>query len=308
MKLVYNQTISYKITSGSDLQPLDVVTRPFASQITRDAFALLLWDSNDTAFISIDLVTAVTQEGTSATTVPLSTVKSIPASVTDGAAIVTTTPSSGNLNECTIQTTVLNADDTLQTEFDNMISAIEDDVTSNFLRVCNLGTKCEIDAKEFSSDFESTCVAAKGQVTTRSVSFGCTGNVGGIPIPEGLETSIIIWPICIGDSCNPNALPQDVETEIDTAINSVVEEIEAGLGGDVTCESLAGSDGAPTIAPPSENSPYPLTTAPVDATETTKAPVMPPTVSPLTSSAWTHCSPKVVATVISAAAALVIGM
>ena len=61
LTLVYNQAITYSIASGSSLQPADVVTQPFASQTSRDAFATLLRESGDTAFANIDSVSGVSQ-------------------------------------------------------------------------------------------------------------------------------------------------------------------------------------------------------------------------------------------------------
>jgi hypothetical protein len=39
---IYNQFMTCKIIPGSSLEPADVVTQPFATQTSRDAFANLL--------------------------------------------------------------------------------------------------------------------------------------------------------------------------------------------------------------------------------------------------------------------------
>lgn len=68
LKLVYDQEITYKTTPDSGLQPADVVTQPFASQTSRDAFAAFLLQLGDLEFITIDSVLSVTQETVPATT------------------------------------------------------------------------------------------------------------------------------------------------------------------------------------------------------------------------------------------------
>jgi hypothetical protein len=62
LTLIYNEAMTYKIIPGSSLEPADVVTQPFATQTSRDAFANLLQRSGDAAFASIDTVSHVTQE------------------------------------------------------------------------------------------------------------------------------------------------------------------------------------------------------------------------------------------------------
>jgi len=61
LTVVYNQAIAYSIAEGSGLQPADVVTQPFATQSTRDAFASMLKDSGDAAFANIQSVSGVSQ-------------------------------------------------------------------------------------------------------------------------------------------------------------------------------------------------------------------------------------------------------
>jgi hypothetical protein len=305
--LVYNQALTYKISPDSDLQPPDVVTLPFATQTSRGAFAALLRDSNDTAFTNIDSVSNVTQQGVAESTsmAPVGTTPSsvtestAAASVTDGATEAATTLSPGNTaSECTNETSALNADTLIQMEYSNIGAAIKTDATNDFLGFCNLlELLCLIDANNYSSNLTSACTAAGGQVTSRSVSFACSGTPNAIPIPEGLEVSVSNWPICIGSSCDPNALPAEIEEQIDTTVNEMVNQIEAGLGGDVMCESLGGNETGTTAVPPS--------TTPAPVSDTTLAPITPPTTEPPTS---LGCSLRAFGTVmLGLAVALVIG-
>jgi hypothetical protein len=206
LTLVYNQALTYKIIPGYGLQPPDVVTLPFATQTSRDAFAALLRDSNDTAFTNIDSVSNVTQQGVADSTsmAPVGTTPSsvtestAAASVTDGATTeAATTLSPGNTaSECTTETSALNADTLIQMEYSNIGAAIERDATNDFFGFCNLlELLCEIDANNYSSNLTLACTAAGGQVTTRSLSFACSGTLNTIPIPEGLEVMVSNWPI-----------------------------------------------------------------------------------------------------------------
>jgi hypothetical protein len=61
LTVVYNQAITYAIIPGSTLKSADVVTQPFATQTSRDAFANMLQRSGDAAFASINSVSSVTQ-------------------------------------------------------------------------------------------------------------------------------------------------------------------------------------------------------------------------------------------------------
>ncbi len=299
LTLVYNQVITYQISPDSNLEPADVVTQPFATQTSQDAFATLLQESGDPDFSNINTVSSVTiqevAESTSqvvdttlpsvtestaasmtdgateaATTLPVAdttppaVTESTAASVTDGVTEAATTRSASDgvteaattlsASECTTETSALNADTLIQTEYSNIGSAIETDATDDFLGFCNLvELSCEIDANNYSSNLTSACTAAGGQVTTKALSFACSGTLGEITVPEGLKISVSNWPLCIGASCDPNALPQEIEAQFAATANEIVNQIESGLGGGVTCDLLGGGDTATTLAAPTDS-------------------------------------------------------
>lgn len=62
LTLVYNLALVYKIAPDSGLVPADVVTQPFATPTSRDAFVALLQESYNPTFDNISEVSGVTQE------------------------------------------------------------------------------------------------------------------------------------------------------------------------------------------------------------------------------------------------------
>jgi hypothetical protein len=157
---------------------------------------------------------------------------------------------------CVSQFTTLNADSTIVAEYANIGSAIEANVTDNFLGFCNLlELSCAINVDDYSADFNAACEAAGGQVTTKSLSFSCTGDLETIQLPDGFAIDVENWPICIGAACDPNALPQEIEQAIDATVNEVISQIEAGLNDAVMCETLSGGGDTGSTEPITTDAP-----------------------------------------------------
>lgn len=77
---------------------------------------------------------------------------------------------------CASQTSMLTADATIQAEYVAIASAIETDATNNFLSFCSLlDFSCDIDVDDYATSFNTACASAGGQVTSKSLSFECTG-------------------------------------------------------------------------------------------------------------------------------------
>jgi hypothetical protein len=157
---------------------------------------------------------------------------------------------------CVSQFSMLNADSTIVAEYANIGSAIQANVTDNFLGFCNiLELSCAINGDDYSADFNAACEAAGGQVTTKSLSFSCTGDLGTIQFPDGFAIAVENWPICIGAACDPNALPQEIEQAIDATVNEVINQIEASLNDAVMCETLGGGGDTGSTEPITTDAP-----------------------------------------------------
>jgi hypothetical protein len=157
---------------------------------------------------------------------------------------------------CVSQFTTLNADSTIVAEYANIGSAIEANVTDNFLGFCNLlELSCAINGDDYSADFNAACEAAGGQVTTKSLSLSCTGSLGTIQVPDGFAIDVENWPVCVGAACDPKALPQEIEQAIDASVNDVISQIEAGLNDAVMCETLSGGGDTGSTEPITTDAP-----------------------------------------------------
>lgn len=199
--------------------------------------------------------------------------------------IVGSPPAPAGEATCVTQTSELLADPTLQSEFINILTAIEADLTNNPLSFCNLfALSCDINFSDYSESVNTLCETAGGQVVTESVIYECSGmsytrTILGICIfmlispgtsclflycigdlesspPEGLEISLTNWPICAGISCDPLELPQEIIQEANAFLNTLIDEIEAGFDGDVTC--FEAGETRPPQAPPMQSPSTPV--------------------------------------------------
>lgn len=170
---------------------------------------------------------------------------------------------------------------TLLTEYDVLLSALTTDLSNNVAEFCStISTAefvCEINADEYSANFNAVCKAIGGQAVTWSLAIGCSGTYDivctvllivteddgarmlccwriltlSLPllpllmhITSCLDSTLEIemtfanYPICVDTACDPNDLPQEIEQEVDVAVNAMMDEMEADMGGNTTCLSL----------------------------------------------------------------------
>jgi hypothetical protein len=117
----------------------------------------------------------------------------------------------------------------------------------DFVSTCNvLSHKCYKNLTTLSSagELSSVCVTHGGQVAYQDVRLKCEGKVEGVQIPGGFSIVADDFPICVGSSCNPENLPDDVTSVYSTVSDQAKKEITISLGDDIQCQDSAGAQNA----------------------------------------------------------------
>jgi hypothetical protein len=73
----------------------------------------------------------------------------------------------------------------------------------------------------------------------------CNGDVMGFPVND-FKVFVYSAPLCSSASCDPKALPSQLETELKTVLQDVVEEVNTALGGSLQCEVSINAVGTTT--------------------------------------------------------------
>jgi glucan 1,3-beta-glucosidase len=137
---------------------------------------------------------------------------------------------------CVTETEALVSNQAVQSAYSDMQTALEDDLQGNPMTFCNVvDAECSINIGAYSSSLKSTCAAQSGQLVGKNLTATCSGEVSGFPIPDNFSIRVFQAPLCAGASCDPNALPSELEAQIKTVLEDVVDEIDTALGGGLVC-------------------------------------------------------------------------
>jgi hypothetical protein len=119
------------------------------------------------------------------------------------------------------------------------ISSMQD-----FISACNLfSRRCYKNLTTLSSaeELSSVCVSQGGQVVAQDIRLKCEGSYQGVPIPGGFSIVADDFPACLGKSCDPENLPDDVTSVYSTVSDQAKTEITNVLGDGITCQDSAGN-------------------------------------------------------------------
>lgn len=162
---------------------------------------------------------------------------------------------------CLSETATVTYDPAFGAAVQDMITAVREDGEVNIYQFCNvLAASCAVQADDYYADVVTACQNAGGIIVKEDRAFACSGMVGTIPIPEGLIMAIENYPLCVGVSCDPDALPAQIEEAIDDSVDIGSDDVEASLGGNVECQAVAQATEAPDPTTPSP--PTPTTSEP----------------------------------------------
>jgi len=146
-----------------------------------------------------------------------------------------------NEADCTSETTSLNTDPTIEAAVSDLQTQVSTAVQDDFFSFCSiLDRACTVDIDNYSSELQTSCNEAGGQIARRSASLECRGKVVGVPIPGGVELKFANIPACVGTSCDPDNLPQVVVDAVDAVLQQVETVVEGGLE-DGNCTAAASS-------------------------------------------------------------------
>jgi exo-beta-1,3-glucanase (GH17 family) len=150
-----------------------------------------------------------------------------------------------NSAACVTETEALVANQAVQGAYSDLQTALEGDLKETPLAFCNLlDAECIINVGPYSSNLKTSCEAQSGQLVGKNLSATCNGELSGFPIPDNFSILVFETPLCTGASCDPNALPSELEAQFKAVVEDVVDEISAALGDGLECVTNVEDDGS----------------------------------------------------------------
>jgi hypothetical protein len=147
---------------------------------------------------------------------------------------------------CVNETASLAANQAVMDAYQAMAQALLDDLYDNVLQFCNVFSQnCTLDVGEYTSSLKTTCEAQGGQLVERNVDGTCNGDVAGIPLTD-FEIAVDGAPLCAGISCDPSAIPAEIEGGLETVAQDIVVGVNIALDGNLECDFEIGSGSTPT--------------------------------------------------------------
>lgn len=146
-------------------------------------------------------------------------------------------PRAAHSQDCVAESAALNANADI-TAANSAFQSEATDALQDFTSFCSIIRRsCVKDLSEINStpQLREACTSNNGQVVTRDVRLDCTGSISGIPILGGFSVGATQFPACVGASCDPDSLPDSVETVISTVTEEARSQIESALGDDAEC-------------------------------------------------------------------------
>jgi hypothetical protein len=149
---------------------------------------------------------------------------------------------SQDTSTCAAESAVINTDSTMIAA----VSAFTEEATAslqNIQDICNIFQRScskDLGTMQSSTDLKVACGALGGQIVEKDARLKCTGSISNVPIPGGFTAAVANFPACVGVSCDPDNLPDEVGAVFGTVLDNAEQEIEDALGESVTCEASAG--------------------------------------------------------------------
>jgi hypothetical protein len=122
--------------------------------------------------------------------------------------------------------------------YDAMETALKVAITGGPMDFCDIGrAECSINVGSYSSSLKTTCDAENGQIVESNVNATCSGDVLTNVTQSEFAITVEAAPLCAGKSCDPTAIPTEIEDQFTTIFETILAEINTAFDGTLECIS-----------------------------------------------------------------------